>query len=172
MAEYIMFEDCGKNHSNTQIEVEAYNAVQDTLEDKLGDINMDKENQLCEVFYKTHTLHKAIGAQHNSRLYQYDIQTKHKFRTGQHLYDESSILSPCSWYKGQRTAGKHLTGTDDKQKDNRNVTHTDYIPKHNQHTYIRNLSAQMNRERRSEHAKTKNLSKGTDGNELVDDKCE
>eukprot|EP00972_Heterocapsa_arctica_P050517 7428933-Heterocapsa_arctica.AAC.1 len=96
MAEYIMFGDCRRNHNNKHTEVEDYNADQDTFEDKLVDINMDKENIICEVFDKTHTFHKAIGAQHNS----------------------------------------------------------------------------SNRERRSEHAKTQNLSRGTDGNELVDDKCE
>eukprot|EP00972_Heterocapsa_arctica_P094293 13904291-Heterocapsa_arctica.AAC.1 len=46
MAEYIMFEDCGRNHSNKHIEVEAYSAVQDELEDKLVDVNIDKENKI------------------------------------------------------------------------------------------------------------------------------
>eukprot|EP00972_Heterocapsa_arctica_P093235 13754678-Heterocapsa_arctica.AAC.1 len=94
MAEYIMLGDCRSNRSNNHIEVEAYNAVQDKLEEELVDTNMDEEHQLCDVVCKAHTFRNGIGAQHNSRLDQSDINTRHRLRTGQHLYDAENILRP------------------------------------------------------------------------------
>eukprot|EP00972_Heterocapsa_arctica_P011261 1651773-Heterocapsa_arctica.AAC.1 len=64
-------------HSNNNIELAAYNAVQVKLNDKLVDRNMDKEHQICDGCYKALTLRKGIGAEHYSRLYQSDMKTKH-----------------------------------------------------------------------------------------------